>query len=102
MELPVPARIGRDLLLRQEKLSKPIRDIAWKAQERLCRRYRKLAQRGGLKRRRYAPGGTPVARRNALLKLSADEKLSATAISVRERPLASSQNPRQGKESREN
>ena len=30
-----PARIGRDLLLRQEKLSKPIRDIAWKAQERL-------------------------------------------------------------------
>jgi transposase len=44
-----PARIGRDLLLRQEKLSKPIRDIAWKAQERLCRRYRKLAHAGKLK-----------------------------------------------------
>jgi transposase len=37
-----PARISRELLLRQEHLAKPIRDIAWKAQERLCRRYRKL------------------------------------------------------------
>jgi transposase len=44
-----PARIGRDLLLRQEKLSTPIRDIAWKAQERLCRRYRKLAHAGKIK-----------------------------------------------------
>jgi transposase len=44
-----PARISRDLLLRQEKLAKPIRDIAWKAQERLCRRYRKLAHAGKLK-----------------------------------------------------
>ena len=44
-----PARIGRDLLLRQEKLSKPIRDIAWKAREQLCRRYRKLAHAGKLK-----------------------------------------------------
>jgi len=30
-------------------MSKPIRDIAWKAQERLCRRYRKLAHAGKLK-----------------------------------------------------
>jgi len=41
-----PARISREQLLRQEGLSKPIRDIAWKAQERLCRRYRKLARAG--------------------------------------------------------
>ena len=41
-----PARISRELLLRQEGLAKPIRDTAWKAQERLCGRYRKLA-RGG-------------------------------------------------------
>ncbi len=41
-----PARISRDQLLRQEALAKPIRDTAWKAQERLCRRYRKLAQAG--------------------------------------------------------
>ena len=41
-----PARISRDLLLRQEGLAKPIRDTAWKAQERLCRRYRKLARTG--------------------------------------------------------
>jgi transposase len=41
-----PARISRDLLLRQERLPKPIRDTAWKAQERLCHRYRKLARAG--------------------------------------------------------
>jgi Transposase IS116/IS110/IS902 family len=29
-----PARIGHDLLLRQEKSSKPVRDMAWKVQER--------------------------------------------------------------------
>ena len=40
-----PARISREQLLRQEGLAKPIRDTAWKAQERLCRRrYRKLAR----------------------------------------------------------
>jgi hypothetical protein len=43
------ARIGRDLLLSQESLAKSIRDIAWKAQERLCRRYRKLTLAGKLK-----------------------------------------------------
>jgi transposase len=43
-----PARISRELLLRQETLAKPIRDIAWKAQERLCRRYRKLIRAGKL------------------------------------------------------
>jgi transposase len=43
-----PARISREQLLRQEHLTKPIRDIAWKAQERLCRRYRRLARAGKL------------------------------------------------------
>ena len=32
--------------MRQEGLARPIRDTAWKAQERLCRRYRKLARAG--------------------------------------------------------
>ena len=41
-----PARISREQLLRQEGLAKPIRDIAWKAQERLCRRYRMLGRAG--------------------------------------------------------
>ena len=41
-----PARISREQLLRQEGLAKPIRDTAWKAQERLCRRYRRLARAG--------------------------------------------------------
>ena len=41
-----PARISREQLLRQEDLAKPIRETAWKAQERLCRRYRKLVRAG--------------------------------------------------------
>jgi transposase len=41
-----PARISRELLLRQEAQPKAIRDIAWKAQTRLCARYRKLARAG--------------------------------------------------------
>jgi len=43
-----PARLSREQLLRQEHLAKPIRDITWKAQERLCRRYRKMARDGKL------------------------------------------------------
>jgi transposase len=43
-----PARISREQLLRQEALPQPIRDIAWKAQERLCRRYRTLGRAGKL------------------------------------------------------
>jgi len=39
-----PARLSRELLLRQESQPKPIREIAWQAQLRLCARYRKLAQ----------------------------------------------------------
>jgi hypothetical protein len=34
------------LLLRQEVQPRPIREIAWKAQLRLCARYRKLARSG--------------------------------------------------------
>jgi transposase len=41
-----PARLSRELLLRQEKQPKPIREIAWKAQLRLCARYRTLARTG--------------------------------------------------------
>jgi transposase len=41
-----PARVSRELLLRQEGLADPIRGTAWKAQLRLCRRYRRLASTG--------------------------------------------------------
>jgi transposase len=41
-----PARVSRELRLRQERQPKPIREIAWKAQLRLCARYRKLARSG--------------------------------------------------------
>ena len=40
------ARVSRKLHDRNEGLPKVVRDIAWKAQVRLCARYRKLAARG--------------------------------------------------------
>jgi len=43
------ARITRPLLQRQEGLSETIRQIAWKAQVRLCARYRRLLARGKAK-----------------------------------------------------
>ena len=46
LELSIPCAHQPGALLRQEGLAKPIRDTAWKAQERLCRRYRKLARAG--------------------------------------------------------
>ena len=41
-----PARVSRELRLRQEEQPRPIREIAWKAQLRLRARYRKLARTG--------------------------------------------------------
>lgn len=41
-----PARISRRLVGRQESLPKSIRDIAWKAQLRLCGRFTRLIARG--------------------------------------------------------
>jgi transposase len=43
------ARVSRALLQRQEDLPQSIRDIAWKAQVRLCARYRRLWARGKIK-----------------------------------------------------
>ena len=43
------ARVSRALLKRQEDLPQSIRDIAWKAQVRLCTRYRRLWARGKVK-----------------------------------------------------
>jgi transposase len=42
----LPARIGVVQQRRQEALAKPVRDIAWRAQVRLCARYRKLTGAG--------------------------------------------------------
>lgn len=41
-----PARIAKEKAEILVRLPKPVRDIAWKAQTRLCARYRKLAARG--------------------------------------------------------
>ena len=41
-----PARVARQLQQRQESLPPTIRAISWRAQLRLCSRYRKLAARG--------------------------------------------------------
>ena len=44
-----PARVSRILLKRQEDLPQAIKDMAWKAQIRLCGRFRKLMAKGKLK-----------------------------------------------------
>jgi transposase len=41
-----PARVGETLRARIEGLPKTVRDIAWKAQLRLCARYRRLSAAG--------------------------------------------------------
>ncbi len=41
-----PARVSEALRLRLEGLPKAVRDIAWKAQVRLCARYRRLSAAG--------------------------------------------------------
>jgi transposase len=41
-----PANVSRHLPLRLETLPKPIQDISWKAQVRLCTRFRRLLARG--------------------------------------------------------
>jgi transposase len=41
-----PAKVSRHLQLRLEKQPQVIQDISWKAQVRLCKRYRQLAARG--------------------------------------------------------
>jgi transposase len=41
-----PAKVSRHLQLRLEKQPKMIQDLSWKAQVRLCTRYRRLVSRG--------------------------------------------------------
>ena len=41
-----PARVSETLRTRLEALPKAVRDIAWKAQVRLCARYRRLSAAG--------------------------------------------------------
>ena len=41
-----PAKVSRHLQLRLETVPKVIQEISWKAQVRLCKRYRRLAARG--------------------------------------------------------
>ena len=41
-----PANVSRHLQLRLENLPKGLQDISWKAQVRLCKRYRQLSARG--------------------------------------------------------
>jgi transposase len=44
-----PARVTRIIQRRQEGLPKSVREVAWRAQLRLCARYRRLAARGKTK-----------------------------------------------------
>ena len=45
----LPARVTRIIRLRQEQLPKPVCEIAWRAQLRLCARYRRLTLKGKTK-----------------------------------------------------
>jgi transposase len=42
----LPARVGLDLLRRNRTLPEAIKEVAWKAQLRLCARYRRLLRAG--------------------------------------------------------
>ena len=42
----LPAKIGQAIMLRQQSIAVSIREIAWKAQVRLCARYRRMLARG--------------------------------------------------------
>jgi hypothetical protein len=42
----IACRVSRKLLDRLERLPQAVRDVAWKAQLRLCQRYRRLAAAG--------------------------------------------------------
>lgn len=42
----LPARVAGDLLRRSANLPEPVREIGWKAQVRLCARYRRLQRSG--------------------------------------------------------
>ena len=42
----LPARVGLAILERKRPPPQPIKEIAWKAQVRLCARYRRLAKAG--------------------------------------------------------
>jgi len=41
-----PARVSKQIQARQEKLPEVVRDIAWRAQVRLCKRFQKMIARG--------------------------------------------------------
>ena len=41
-----PAKIGMQMMLRQKEIPQAAKDIGWKAQVRLCARYRRLTARG--------------------------------------------------------
>src|SRR3989441_1683591 len=60
-----PAKVSRHLQLRLEKVPKTIQDISWKAQVRLCKRYRRLVARG----KQVNQGGVGIAPRMAGLVL---------------------------------
>ena len=42
----MPARVSRKVAPRWEGLPQEVRDIAWRAQLRLCKRYRQMTARG--------------------------------------------------------
>jgi hypothetical protein len=85
----LPARVTRIIRLRQENLSKEVRAIAWKAQLRLCARYRRLSSRGKTKQQIV----TAIARELAafMWAIAREVQLAGTQLAVADRTVRDAQ-----------
>lgn len=72
----MPARVSTVLVKRQQDLPKSIRDISWKAQTRLCARYRRLIARGKSKQAVV----TAIARELGAFIWAIDKKMQEAAV----------------------
>ncbi|MGO9461077.1 MAG: hypothetical protein ACLP1W_13340, partial [Rhodomicrobium sp.] len=71
-----PARLGADKRAMIEAQPKPVADIAWKAQTRLCARYRALTAKG----KKQAVAVTAIARELAALNIRAIQRHESSPL----------------------
>lgn len=72
----LPARVGREMLARQQDLPRRVREIAWKAQVRLCGRFRKMLARG----KRYQTVVCAIARELAAFMWAITREIAVPAV----------------------
>ena len=71
-----PPKIGKAKLYRLEQASPAVREIAWKAQSRLCARYRRLVAKG----KRNTVATTAIAREIAAFLWAIAREVEPTSI----------------------